>query len=131
MNVLVIGSTGKTGLELIKEAMRQGHAVTAFARRPEALHEFPTLNVIKGDALNPSDLEQAMVNQDVVLSALGAPLGQPVGKVRSIGTQNIISAMKAQNVSRLIVVSTIGVDESKPNMGFLARLFIPRIIGAE
>ena len=32
MKILVIGASGPTGKEIVKQAMEQGHAVTAFVR---------------------------------------------------------------------------------------------------
>jgi putative NADH-flavin reductase len=32
MKILVIGASGPTGKEIVKQAMEHGHAITAFAR---------------------------------------------------------------------------------------------------
>ncbi len=34
MNILIIGSTGGTGRELVQQALTHGRTVTAFARKP-------------------------------------------------------------------------------------------------
>jgi len=34
MKLLIFGSTGSIGRELVKQALEQGHTVTAFARDP-------------------------------------------------------------------------------------------------
>ena len=37
MKLLVLGATGGTGLEMVREAIERGHSVTAFVRSPERL----------------------------------------------------------------------------------------------
>ncbi|MEM7800468.1 MAG: NAD(P)H-binding protein, partial [Chloroflexota bacterium] len=75
MKILIVGSTGKTGIALIKASLAAGHTLTAFACQPEALFEFKGTKIEKGDVLNREDVERAVVGQELVLSALGAPLG--------------------------------------------------------
>jgi FlaA1/EpsC-like NDP-sugar epimerase len=36
LRILVIGATGGTGRELVRQALAQGHQVTAFVRNPES-----------------------------------------------------------------------------------------------
>ncbi|MCU1299595.1 MAG: hypothetical protein JWO91_3873 [Acidobacteriaceae bacterium] len=35
MKLVVLGATGGTGLEIVRQAIERGHSVTAFARAPE------------------------------------------------------------------------------------------------
>jgi putative NADH-flavin reductase len=73
MNILVYGASGATGHELVKQALAQGHNVTAFARNPSKLkigHD--KLKVIQGDVINYQLVEGAVKGLDAVLSALGA-----------------------------------------------------------
>ena len=35
MKLVVLGATGGTGLEIIRQAVERGHSVTAFVRSPE------------------------------------------------------------------------------------------------
>ena len=37
MNILIVGSTGTIGRELVKQALANGHTVTALARDPAKL----------------------------------------------------------------------------------------------
>lgn len=35
MNLVVVGATGRTGSQVVEQALQRGHRVTALARRPE------------------------------------------------------------------------------------------------
>ena len=50
MKLFVIGATGRTGEEIVQQALARGHHVTAFVRSPETVtlrHE--ALGVLKGN----------------------------------------------------------------------------------
>jgi putative NADH-flavin reductase len=116
MKVVIFGATGSVGSEAVKQALEQGHTVTAFARDPakfEIKHE--DLRVVQGDVLDLSSVENAVQGQDAVICVLGA--GRK-GNVRSAGTRNIISAMEKTGVRRLICQSTLGVGDSRGNLNF-------------
>jgi uncharacterized protein YbjT (DUF2867 family) len=40
MKLLVLGATGGTGIEIVRQAIAQRHSVTAFVRSPERLRRF-------------------------------------------------------------------------------------------
>lgn len=132
MKVVVFGSTGNTGIELLKQALERGHRVLAFARDPRqiALSD-PRLETLRGDVLDRAAVTKAVSGADVAISVLGVRLGQPPGTVRSKGTENIVAALTAAKVPRFISVSTIGVGDSQQRLSFVARAFLPKIIGAE
>jgi putative NADH-flavin reductase len=108
VKVLIIGATGATGQILMREALEQGHEVTALARNPSAVA--------------PEDhrprVEAAVAGQDAVLSALGTRSARPT-TLFSESTHNLISAMDKHGVRRLICISGIGVGDSKGHVGFL------------
>jgi len=117
MNVLIVGSTGTIGRELVKQALASGHAVTAFVRDPAKLKiTDQTLTVARGDVMDPASIEQVMPGQDAVLCALGAG---SKGGVRATGTRNIIEAMQKCGIKRLVCLSSLGVGESRANLNFL------------
>ncbi len=72
MKLFVIGATGRTGREIVEQALARGHHVTAFVRSPESITlKNERLTVIKGNAMDENELFNAMQNHDAVLSALG------------------------------------------------------------
>jgi putative NADH-flavin reductase len=119
MKVLIIGATGATGQILMREALAQGYEVTALARNPSAVaQEDHRLRVLKGNALEASSLDAAVVGQDVVLSALGTRSSKPT-TLFSESTHNIIGAMDKHGVRRLVCITGVGVGDSKGHVGFL------------
>ncbi|MGH8251382.1 MAG: NAD(P)-dependent oxidoreductase [Steroidobacteraceae bacterium] len=116
MKLAIFGSTGSVGRELVKQALEQGHEVTAFARDPAKLGiEHPRLRTVQGNAMDVTSVERAVRGQDAVLCALGA--GRK-GQVRAEGTRNILRAMEATGVRRLICQSTLGAGDSHGNLNF-------------
>ena len=75
MKLLVFGASGGTGGRLVRQALQQGHVVTAFARDPEKIRlTHDNLRVVRGDILDPESVETAVTGQDAVVSALGIRL---------------------------------------------------------
>ena len=118
MKLVVFGSTGSVGRQLVKQALEQGHRVTAFARNPAKLDiRHPNLNIFTGDVMNPALVEQAVVGHNAAICVLGS--GKKLnGNVRSQGTQNIIQALEKVGVRRFICQSTLGAGDSWGNLNF-------------
>src|SRR5262245_6380442 len=94
MKLVVFGANGSTGRLLTKQALDEGHTVTAVTRHPEAFplqHDY--LNVMRGDVHDLASVEQAVAGQDAVLSTLGVPYNSKVITVYSEGIANIMQAM--------------------------------------
>ena len=130
MRLLVFGSTGGTGRELVRQALEHGHEVTAFARRPKVLritHE--RLRLVQGDALDAASVERAAKGQEAVLSALGPRLiGNPT-TLLSQSARVIITAMQKHGVRRLVVESSLGVGASEGHMGrFFSWIVVPLLL---
>jgi putative NADH-flavin reductase len=105
MKIAVIGSTGGTGIEVVKQGVARGHSITAFARHPEKLSGIEGIGaVIKGDALNAGDVVRAIDGQDAIIAVLGT----------SIPARNIISAMDQLKVRKGIWVSAHPIAGTKP-----------------
>ncbi|MBI4418804.1 MAG: SDR family oxidoreductase [Ignavibacteriales bacterium] len=125
MNLLIIGATGGTGKELVRQALELGHSVTAFARRPQRLRiEHPRLRAIKGDVLENKTVAVAMQGQEAVLCALGHRRWVLPSRILSRGTANIIQAMKQYGVRRLICETSLGVGDSVGRLGLYYTLFV-------
>ncbi len=118
MKVIIFGASGSVGTEIVKQSLYKGYEVTAFVRNPEkiATLNHANLTILKGDVLNISEIANAVQNHDAVFCTLG---DGKVGKIRALGTSNIIDAMKQTGVNRLICQSTLGIGESYGNLNFI------------
>ena len=110
MKVVVFGSTGGTGREVVRQALEAGYEVTAVARNPSAITmHHGRLKVLRGDVLVPEAVLQAVRDQDAVVFTVGAADRSPT-KIYSVGVRNILFAMRDVKVRRLICVSASGLD---------------------
>jgi uncharacterized protein YbjT (DUF2867 family) len=112
MKIAVFGSTGGNGRLILAEAMRRGHEVTAFARRPDALAEVTGLAaVVGGDARDPADAGKAVAGQDAVIMTVSAR-GEPGASTAIAGA--VAQAMAAEGVRRLVATSAYGMVATRP-----------------
>lgn len=125
--VVVFGATGGTGQQLVEQALAAGHAVTAVARRPEAITKaHPRLAVRRGDVHDAASVEAAVVGQDVVLSALGATSRQPTTICRD-GVAHMLAAMERHGVRRILCVSATGLGDGA-TLSLPLRLFMRHVL---
>jgi putative NADH-flavin reductase len=118
MKLVIFGSTGGVGRQVVEQALEQGHTVTAFARNPAQLNlQHSRLKLFQGDVLDFPAVERAVQSQDAVVCTLGS--GQKLtGTVRSAGTRHIIQAMEKTGVRRLICQTTLGTGDSWGSLNF-------------
>ena len=129
MKLVIFGATGKTGLEVVKQALEQGHTVTAFVRdSTRQTIEDESLTLVVGDAFDPASVAQSVQGQDAVICALGAGSELKKTTVRTTGTINIISGMQKNNVKRLMVVTAMGVGESWDTLSLVNKLFFATLL---
>ena len=109
MKIVIFGAAGATGRIVVERALAQGHEVKAFDRNTTGLTiQHPKLTLIQGDIFNPSQVEEAIAGQDVVISVLGVRPGVTT-PVCSEGTEHIITAMQKLGVKRFICQSAFVV----------------------
>lgn len=135
MRIVIFGATGKTGHHLVAQALSAGHEVRAFVRDASRLpmrHE--RLQIVEGDVLDTTSVEQAVSNVDAVLSALGHTKTS-TNDVQKVGTENIVGAMKKSDVRRLISLTGAGVrdEQDEPKLvdkvfGLLLKLLQPAVL---
>jgi len=132
MKILIFGASGATGRHLVKQALDQQHYVTAFVRDPAKLTiEHNNLKLVQGNVINYQEVENAINGHDAVLSALGANSPFRYDQVVVDGMENIIKAMQAAKVERLIYLSTAGVKASRRDAGFAIRFIAPKLLRTE
>jgi putative NADH-flavin reductase len=130
LKLLVLGATGGTGLEIVRQAIEHGHSVTAFVRSPERLKPFQERVTVKqGDLLNSAELERAIIGHDAVVSGFGPRV--PISKAEANLLQQfavaLTSAMPHTAVRRVVVesVAFLFKDSIVPPAYLLGRLFFP------
>jgi putative NADH-flavin reductase len=128
--VLIVGATGGTGRQLVTQALERGLTVTALVRNPARMAiAHPQLTVVRGDVLDGDSIASAMRGQEAVLSALGHKRYFPPNRILSEGTRNVLRAMEAHGVRRLISESSLGIGDSAGRLGVYYTLFtIPVVL---
>jgi len=134
--IAIFGGTGQTGKLVLDKVLKKGYRVKALMRNPKKI-EFSnsSLELIKGDVLNPTDVFNTVNNSDVVLSLFGHVEGSPQW-LQSNGTQNILAAMNKSNVQKIISLSGGGLpfpEKDKPKfpdkmIRFIMKLAVPKIL---
>src|SRR5207247_6233157 len=113
MNIVVIGSTGRTGRLVLEEGIRRRHAMTAFTRRPDALADIAGLGmVVHGDGRNLEDIRRAIRGQDVVMSIV-APEGRGPTTVVSDVAGAGLTAMREAGGRRIVAVSGSAMERGR------------------
>jgi putative NADH-flavin reductase len=104
MKVLVLGASGKTGIEVVHQGMAAGHEITAFVRDPGRLKaSSPQLAVKVGDARSIADLSQALEGQEAVISTLGSNKAADALIAKSTGA--LLEAAGKTGLRRVVMLS--------------------------
>lgn len=109
MTVIIFGSTGFVGQELIRLALGRGYNVKAYGRHVlEKVAEQEHLELIKGSVFDEVDIRKALMGCDAVLSALGGAIdGNDV--TRSLGMKKIVTEMTHLGLLRIVAIGGQGV----------------------
>ena len=111
MNIVVLGATGRTGRLVVEQALAADHTVTALVRSPEKLAvSNPNLNVVAGQATDPSAVARVLDRADALISTLGGG-----GSVISDSTRAIVEAADKAGVSRVVLLSSFMVERDRFN----------------
>jgi uncharacterized protein YbjT (DUF2867 family) len=130
MKVLILGATGGTGREIVREAQAQGHAVAALVRSTERAQDLSGAHLVVGDARDEAALSRALEGCEGVISALGTGIS-PFRRVTllSTATKALIAAMRAHGTKRLVCITGMGAGDSRGHGGFLYdRLIQPLLL---
>ena len=135
-HIALFGATGKTGREFLNLALDQGYQVTALVRDPSKLSIVDDrLQVLQGDVLSYEDVASVVSTSDVVVSLFGQVKGSPKD-LQTKGTAQIIKAMKANSIDKIISLSGGGLpfpEHDQPKFAdkairFIMKLVVPHIL---
>jgi len=133
MKIVVLGATGGTGLEIIRQALEHGHQVTVLVRSSERLNGFgDRISIFRGDPLNANELQRVIENHDSVLSAFGprVPVLKADHDLLRRFAAGLTTAMQRTEVRRVVVESVAFLfrDSIFPPAYLLGRLFFPNTV---
>lgn len=129
MRIVIFGANGATGRLLTRRVLDAGHSAVAVTRRPD---EFPISDArltVAGADVRRDDLAGVVTGADAALSTLGVPFTRRPVDTYSVGTRNVVNAMRELGVSRLVVVSSTGAypARGRRHTPLALRLFEPII----
>lgn len=97
--IAIIGATGRAGSQLLEEALRRGHSVTAIARDTSTIGARAGVVSKNVDVLDAAALQDAVAGHDVVISA---------AHFATVPASALIGPVKQAGVKRLLVVGGAG-----------------------
>ena len=128
MKISVFGATGGTGREIVEQALAIGTEVTILVRDPARLSDkVRGANIVIGNVLDPRKVQEALGGADAVVVSLGNRSDSPENTV-SEGTKNIITAMQTLGIKRLVVVTSLGVGDSKNQVPFVFKIVMKTVM---
>jgi uncharacterized protein YbjT (DUF2867 family) len=116
MQILVAGSTGNTGMRLVRELQARGHEAIALVRSSSDTSGLPdAVKQRKGDLTDLSG--DVTAGCEVVVFAAGAGGGsteEMTDKVDRDGAKRLIDLSVANDVRRFVMLSSIGAGDPNP-----------------
>jgi putative NADH-flavin reductase len=97
--IAIIGATGRAGSQLLEEALRRGHSVTAIARDTSKLVQRTGVVSKAVDALDAAALQAAVAGHDTVINA---------AHFATLPASAVVGPVKKAGVKRLLVVGGAG-----------------------
>ena len=108
--------------------MAAGYEVTFLVRDPVRLTlNHDKLYLVIGDVLNLDKVEEALAGSEAVCCTLGNTANNP-DFVVSDGTRNIIEGMTKQGIERLVVVSALGVGDSREQVSLPFKMIMKTVL---
>lgn len=104
MKIALIGASGFIGSAIRTEALARGHQVLALVSNPAKLAAEPGLTVQAVDVFDTQALTAALAGVDLVISAFSGHKDADVAGYYRRGFDSILTAVKAADVARLLVV---------------------------
>jgi putative NADH-flavin reductase len=120
MKLTIFGASGRTGKQLVEQALAAGNEVVAFVRNPSNLDiSHQHLRIDSGELADKDAIDRAVQGADAVLSALGPKMpGPEKNKPITLGIQNILAAMTKHNVQRLVLSWGPSLIDPSDRLGF-------------
>lgn len=123
MKLTVFGASGRTGSQLVRQALDRGDEVAVVLRRPAEIDPRVT-PVIVPDLSDTAAVRDAIAGSDAVLSAIG-PRSRADAPVAAPATRAILAA----HPGRIVVISAAPVAPPPADDSFISRRVALPLIG--
>jgi NADH dehydrogenase len=120
LRVLVTGGTGFVGTHLVNALEKRGHRVAVLTRRPGAARNRFNRPVeeIVGDVLDRDSIAEAAAGRDAAIHLVGIieeKGGQTFDGMHREAAENVVAALQAAGVRRLLHMSAMGSFDESPS----------------
>lgn len=128
MRILVLGATGPSGILTVRQILAKypDTTIIIYVRSPQKVPDdirgHPLVTILKGELSDiASAFDKDIGHVDVVISALGPPLGRRHSPTLPISTayQSLVVAMNKHGCSRLIALSTISATDPRDKFSLI------------
>ncbi|MEU4406469.1 NAD(P)H-binding protein [Streptosporangium sp. NPDC023963] len=108
MNIVVFGAGGRAGRQVVAEAHRRGHRVTAVVRDPAGHGDLADVRVVAGDVTDGTSVADAAAGHDAAVSA-AADLSVPPHEFFTASARALTGGLAKAGVRRLAVVGLASI----------------------
>ena len=131
MRLTVFGATGRTGVQIVRQAAGAGHEVTAVVRDRSRLPLDPgtRVEVVEADVMDPVAIEEAVKGRDAVINAIGARDLRHPTSVCADSARSAIAAIRATGEDvRLVTASNSAMAPGEGDDPFTRYVVKPVIL---
>ncbi len=115
MRLAVFGATGLTGGHVVRQALEDGHDVSALVRDPARIaRSHPRLTVLAGRPTTRDDVDRCVAGADAVIHCLGIG-GRGDGRPTTLVSDSVkvvLASMATHGVRRIVCMSNVGAGGS-------------------
>ena len=117
--ILVVGSTGVLGREIVKRLRAEGRPVRAMARSAVKASDLASLGaeVVQGDLVNAPSLARACAGATHVVAAAHGMLGSGRNRSEAVddaGHRALVDAARAAGIAHFVYTSVLGASPGHP-----------------
>jgi putative NADH-flavin reductase len=134
MKIVVFGATGNIGSRIVEEALSRGHDVVGVVRDPKSVESpDPRVQLVRGDATDPSSVARITRGADAVVSAISPrPNSRGLRAPRlADNARALIEGLKRSGGKRILFVGGASTLEVAPGQMLLDQPGFPDAYKAE
>ncbi|WP_316825562.1 NAD(P)-dependent oxidoreductase [Pedobacter miscanthi] len=124
MNITIIGASAGVGLETVKQALDQGHRVTALSPQTESIACHSQLIKVNGSATSVNDLKKVMMDADAVIIAIGTKNKKPNTLFSDTAAALVKAGAELDFKAPVLVITGFGAGDSSNFLSFFMRTVI-------